>query len=538
MATTTPFYTRPIPIRRFESRLAWEDYARWLRRHARVSLALLPEPPRSPLNARVFDHWKGDGVLCSKVYFESLPGFYVTGNLFRPTVLNLPVPGILSPHGHWPQGRLQDFNPLGSGVARAYNLARQGAVVLAYDMVGYNDSCQLPHGFPTDAPWGLSLMALQTWNSARALDFLQSLPEVDPERLACTGESGGGTQTFALAAVDERLTVAAPIVMVSSIFHGGCQCENAPLLRVAANNVELARLFTPKPLFIGSCTGDWTQNTPEVEGPAIRDIYKFYRAAGAVGGLHVDAEHNYNQQMREAVYAFFRRRLFGVRSSAPVREVDFVRPPMRDQLVWWGREAPPHFAYEDFRLLWRRRAEKTLEPMLRSPAALREGTGALLPHIVTLTGECLDEYARRKPRHIKLQTRGSDLWVTPRKTRLTVEIRDRDYLTYRRAPHAEAVVEILAALRNTGAARLHGLDAAGPWCLLAAALAPEVIAVEAEVFGLDPREDASWERFINIPAIRQVGGLALIFALIGPRPLILRGAEEALLELAEKFARE
>jgi hypothetical protein len=537
MATTLPLYTQPIPIRRFGSRLEWEEYAVWLRRHARVSLGLLPEPPRTPLHAHIFDHWKGDGVLCSKVYFESLPGFYVTGNLFRPTELNFPVPGILSPHGHWPQGRLQDFTPQGSAVARAYNLAKQGAVVLTYDMVGYNDSCQLPHGFPTDAPWGLSLMALQTWNSVRALDFLQSLPEVDPERLACTGESGGGTQTFALAAVDERLTVAAPIVMVSSIFHGGCQCENAPLLRVAGNNVELTRLFTPKPLFIGSCTGDWTKHTPEIEQPAIREVYQLYRAASRVGGLHVDAEHNYNQQMREAVYTFFRRHLFGVRSNKPMREEDFTRPPMRDQLVWWGRESPSPFSYQDFHRLWRRRAEETLEPLLQSPAALRATAGALLPHTVALTEESLRAYQQQKPRYIKARVRGKDLWVTPRNARLPAEAGDRDFFTYRRAPHAEAVMEILAALRNSSAGRLHGLEAAGPWCLLAAALDPEVSAVEAEVFGLDPYDDGSWETFLHIPAIRQVGGLALIFALIGPRPLILQGADEAVLELAERFAR-
>jgi len=537
MTTMTPLYTRPIPIRRFRTRSDWEEYAVWLRRHARISLALLPEPLRTPLNARIFDHWKDGSVLCSKVYFESLPGFYVTGNLFRPTELDFPVPGILSPHGHWPQGRLQDYTPQGSGVARAYNLAKQGAVVLAYDMVGYNDSCQLPHGFPTDAPWGLSLMALQTWNSMRALDFLQSLPEVDPERLACTGESGGGTQTFTLAAVDERLSVAAPIVMVSSIFHGGCQCENAPLLRVAGNNVELTRLFTPRPLFIGSCTGDWTKQTPEVEQPAIRDIYKYYHAAGLVGGLHVDAEHNYNQQMREAVYTFFRHHLYGVRSNKPVREVDFARPPMRDQLIWWGREAPAPFSYEDFRLLWRRRAEEALEPLMSSPATLRVTVGALLPHTVVLTEESLAEYQGKKPHYVRVKARGKDLWVTPRNAKLPAETADRDFLTYRRPPHAEAVVEILAALHNTGATRLHGLDAAGPWCLLAAALAPEVTAVEADVFGLDPNDDASWEACLNIPAIRQVGGLALIFALIGPRPLILQGADASVLELAERFAR-
>lgn len=533
---TTPLYTQPIAIRQFSSRAAWEAYAGWLRRQVKISLALLPEPARMPLNPRVFDQWTDGHVTCSKVAFESLPGFYVTGNLYQPAEITMPVPGILSPHGHWPQGRLQDYSPLGSGVGRAYNLALQGSVTLAYDMVGYADSCQLPHSFPTDAPWGLSLMALQTWNSVRALDFLQSLPGVDPQRLACTGESGGGTQTFTLAAVDERLTVAAPIVMVSSIFHGGCLCENAPLLRVAANNVELARLFAPKPQFVGSCTGDWTCNVKTVELPAIGDIYRFYRAEKALDGLQVDMEHNYAQPMRESVYTFFKKHLHGRQGNKPVSEVDFGRPPMAKQMVWWGREAPEPISYDDFHTSWRARMEATLQPSLATAEIAREKLGALLSHIIVLTEESLADYQRKAPKHITVKLKGQDLFVEPKAAKLPAEAADRDYLTYHRAPHAEAVLEILAALANTGATRLHGTGTAGAWCLLAAALASTVVSVEADVTEFDPNDDAAWETHLSIPAIRQLGGLATIFAMIGPRQVTLQGANETMRELAARYA--
>src|SRR5207248_1490714 len=93
-----------------------------------------------------------------------------------------------------------------------------------------------------------SFMGLQTWNSIRALDFLQSLPEVDARRIGVTGASGGGTQTFMLCAVDDRPAVAFPAVMVSTAMQGGCICENCSYLRQDAGSIDLAGLFAPKPL--------------------------------------------------------------------------------------------------------------------------------------------------------------------------------------------------------------------------------------------------------------------------------------------------
>src|SRR5439155_13182418 len=136
--------------------------------------------------------------------------------------------------------------------ARCAQLARMGCVVFHYDMVGNADSQPIPHrqGF-TDAEAELrqqSFMGLQTWNSIRALDFLLSLPDVDPKRIGVTGASGGGTQTFMLCAVDERPAVAFPAVMVSTGMQGGCICENCSYLRQGAGNIDLAALFAPKPL--------------------------------------------------------------------------------------------------------------------------------------------------------------------------------------------------------------------------------------------------------------------------------------------------
>ena len=165
----------------------------------------------------------------------------------------------------------------------------------------------------------MSLAGLQLWNSLRAVDFLCALPDVDPARIGCTGESGGGTQTFLLTAVDERIAVAAPVNMVSTHMQGGCLCENPPLLRIATTNVEIAALAAPRPLLLVSATGDWTCNTPRVEFPAIHAIYQLFGAGERVATVQIDAGHNYNQASREQVYPFFARWLAG-EPGEPVSE--------------------------------------------------------------------------------------------------------------------------------------------------------------------------------------------------------------------------
>ena len=152
-------------------------------------------PEKTPLKPVVFGEISHTDYSVSKVYFESLPGFFVTGNLYKPTG-NGPFPAILSPHGHWAYGRLENSD-VASVPGRAINLARQGFVVFTYDMIGYNDSRWYPHtpshtyhdrefGGRRENLWGLSLAGLQLWNSIRAVDFLESLPIVARERIGAT----------------------------------------------------------------------------------------------------------------------------------------------------------------------------------------------------------------------------------------------------------------------------------------------------------------------------------------------------------------
>jgi dienelactone hydrolase len=219
-------------------------------------------------------------------------------------------------------------------------------------MVGYNDTNQVPHTFPAgggsasggggkrEALWGISLMGLQLWDSIRAVDFLLSLPDVDKDRIGCTGASGGGTQTFMLTAVDDRIKVSVPAVMISAHMQGGCLCENAPGLRIDTNNMEIGALAAPRPMLMIAATGDWTKNTPTVEYPAIRSVYSLFGAEDELAHIIFNAPHNYNKDSREAMYAWFGRWFLGVTDPARCKEKPFVPEQPRDLLVFYGMKPP------------------------------------------------------------------------------------------------------------------------------------------------------------------------------------------------------
>jgi hypothetical protein len=169
----------------YKSSKEWESHKTHLRRQILSSAGLLPLPEKTPLRARVIRRLDYEEYSIEAVLFESLPGYSVGGNLYLPSprLRKGAAPAVLVPHGHWKHGRLEDL-PSYSVPALAINLARQGYVVFAYDMVGYNDTRQTPHSFegPAYALWSFTPMGLQLWNGIRALDYLQSLPEVEDRK--------------------------------------------------------------------------------------------------------------------------------------------------------------------------------------------------------------------------------------------------------------------------------------------------------------------------------------------------------------------
>jgi dienelactone hydrolase len=347
--------TTHMPLPQFTSLKAWEQRKAFLRNQILISAGLSPMPEKTPLHAQVFGKIEQKDYTIEKVLIETLPGFYLGGNLYRPRNGRAKHPGILNPHGHWPYGRLEN-QPLYSGPSLGIGLARQGYVVFAYDMVGYTDTIQLPHHFGSAEQrlWSFGPLGLQLWNSIRSLDFLSSLDDVDTTRLGVTGASGGGTQAFLLAAVDDRLQFASPVNMVSAIMQGGDLCENAPGLRLNTSNVEIAAMFAPQPMLLVSATGDWTRNVPKEEYPAIRKIYDLYGKGAQVEVVQIDAPHNFNELSREAVYRFFAEHNPGLSDSRELVEHDISVPPLQDMLALSNRTLPANALDLDgvFRL-WR-----------------------------------------------------------------------------------------------------------------------------------------------------------------------------------------
>jgi len=322
---------------------AWLERAAALRKQILFSAGLLPLPPKSPLNPQVFDRVEHDDYSVEKVLIETYPGFFLGGNLYRPVGKQGPFPAVLTPHGHWAWGRLE-HSDVASVPARGVNLARQGFVVFAWDMIGYDDTLQLPHGFAEQREqlWMVGALGLQLWNSIRAADFVTSLSDVDPSRIGVTGASGGGTQSFLLTAVDERVRYAAPVNMVSFLMQGGSRCENAPNLRIDTNNVEIAALAAPRPMLVVSATGDWTKNVPRQEFPAIQRIYDLLDSKSRAEVVQFDSPHNYHQGSREAVYLFFGKHGLGDEDPTHFADRRFPVEQPSAMLALWNRRLPEH----------------------------------------------------------------------------------------------------------------------------------------------------------------------------------------------------
>jgi len=339
----------------------------------RVAAGLEIMPPRATPASHERIIAEREGYSVSAIRIESLPGHWITGNLYRP-VGDGPFPAVLCPHGHWPEGRFTDRADLVEGElksrgesdpvaaryhlqARCVHLARMGCLVLHYDMVGYADATALSHTSDLTSAeaqlFGVSHLGLQTWNSIRLLDHLEARPDVDPARLGVTGGSGGGTQSFMLAAMDERVRVAFPAVMVSTEMQGGCVCENAPHLRVGTSNIGISALIAPRALGMTGAD-DWTLHIEERGLPELKQIWGLYDRADAIEAkCFPQFGHNYNSHGRARMYTFFARHLelgevlaertFEAFKPAElsVYSAGYARPTETDAtgvLAWWRKE--------------------------------------------------------------------------------------------------------------------------------------------------------------------------------------------------------
>lgn len=370
----------------------WEARKKELREQLLVANGLWPLPSKAPPRAVIHSKIDRDDYTVEKVFFASYPGHYVSGNLYRPKGRGGKLPAVLCPHGHWQNGRFYDAGEkaaqeqIKQGAektiegaryplqARCAQLARMGCVVFHYDMVGNADSQKIAHreGF-RDAVAELRLqnfMGLQTFNSICALDFLTSLPDVDPKRVGVTGASGGGTQTFILCGIDDRPAAAFPAVMVSTAMQGGCVCENCSYLRQDTGNIELAALFAPKPLGMSGAR-DWTIDIETRGLPELRALYRLYGAEDRVlAKCFPQFGHNYNQVSREVMYNWFNKHL-QLGQTEPVVEKPFVPVPPRELSVYDAEHPLPADAADaaELRKMLSAASDKQIEALLPKDAA-------------------------------------------------------------------------------------------------------------------------------------------------------------------------
>lgn len=577
-----------------DSLSAWETRRAELRRQVLFSAGLWPMPPKTALNPRVTGKVDAEDYTIENVALETRPGFFLCGNLYRPKGKKGPYPGIVNPHGHWIHGRLEmqpdvpkaDPNgKMGDGrgnlVAIGVNLARQGFVVFAYDAVGYNDTKQVDHEFAKSLKawaYGVSELGLQLWDSIRVVDYLQSLKFVDKNRIGCTGASGGGSQTFLLTAVDDRVKVSVPVNMVSAHMQGGCLCENGPGLRVGTDNVEIASITAPRPMLMVACTGDWTANNPKEEWPAVKKIYDLYGAGDKTAVVQFNYQHNYNVESREAMYAWFGKWFLNDPDPEHFREKPFTAD-VAAMHVWNDRNPLPASALREEALTkslieegrealvaaglngsalssasGRKRFRDTYKPALENSLSasypmhyhMRPGSDkerVLL--IVTTsemrgTGEQLASAMQGKYRSVKVldlppvQTAEADLWKAY-------------FSTYNRPPLGDRVQKVLneiATIEANGAPTLDvvGIGDGGAWALLARGLSSEKLRSGRTVVDLGQIDLASDTAFLGplyAPGIRRAGDLVTAAALCAPSTLQLynvgAGTREALKSVEGAF---
>lgn len=311
-------------LKAYPNAAAFDQRKKDLRQCISEALGIKDNAQRTALNPVFRTKTVMDGYTVENVAFESIPGYFVTGTLYRPIKEKGSFPVILNPHGHF----FNEQDPSISADSGRYRadmqyrcaaFAKMGAIAFSYDMYAWGESL-LMTGDPQAHETGFAA-SIQTWNSMRALDFLLTLPGADKNRVAVTGASGGGTQTILLAALDDRIAVSVPVVMVSSSFFGGCPCESGLPIHGECkdhktNNTEIAAMVAPRPLLLISDGDDWTRSVPGTDYPYLQKIYSFYGKPSLVESVYLpNDKHDYGITKRLPMYKFIAKHL-GLNISA------------------------------------------------------------------------------------------------------------------------------------------------------------------------------------------------------------------------------
>lgn len=338
---------------RYKDLDSWEKRKAILHSCMLEALELSTLPPKPDSNPIATSKRVMNGYTIQNIAIETLPGLFVSGSLYRPLNEQEKIPVILSPNGHFEGGR---FRP--DQQYRMATLARMGAMAFSYDLFGWGES---RIQFNAEDHQRELAMSIQVLNGIRILDFLTELEGVDTGRIGITGGSGGGSQTMLLTALDKRIDVSVPVVMLSSYFNGGCPCEiGKPVHQCGGgtSNAEIAAMAAPRPQLVISDGNDWTAHVPEVAYPYLQKIYRYYGKEMLVENVHLPEErHDFGSSKRKAMYKFMARHLeldlqVVVDEGGDINETEVVIEP-ESNLYAFGKDGErlPERAVEDFKTL-------------------------------------------------------------------------------------------------------------------------------------------------------------------------------------------
>jgi dienelactone hydrolase len=300
-------------------------------------LGLTPRPEKAPLHPTVTRRLERHDYVVEMIHYQSRPGLYVTGNLYRPAKVpqGVRLPAVFYVCGHSHRGR--DGNKV-AYQSHGIWFARHGYVCLVVDSLQLGEIAATHHGTYNLQRWwwhsrGYTPAGVEAWNGVRGIDYLTSRPDVDPERIAVTGISGGGAATFWIAAADERVKVAVPVSGMADlesyvpnlVINGHCDCMflyNAhvwPWTRIAS-------LIAPRPMLFVNSDADaiFPMDANERVVSHLERLYSLYGAGDSVDAFVSIGGHAYREDIRRAVYRFINTHLKGDPRPVTDSEVDIV----------------------------------------------------------------------------------------------------------------------------------------------------------------------------------------------------------------------
>lgn len=291
----------------------WEKRKLEVKNNIMKKIGLSPFPAKTPLNPVSKEKRNFKDYSVENIMIEIIPGVYLSGNLYKPAEIKEPVPAILCPHGHFTGGDIRkfDFSEWGrfreDMQLRCATLTQLGCIVFSYNMFAQGE---MVYQIPYEEHFTPFALTMQLLSSIRVLDFITSIKDVDSKRIGITGASGGATQTILLTAVDDRVTLSVPAVMVSCYMAGGCSCETGLPIQYLDSGLnscspEIAALAAPRPQLLISVGHDWTAHNPDIEFPYLQKIYSLYDTKGNAELAYLpDEKHDYGKNKRLPMYKF------------------------------------------------------------------------------------------------------------------------------------------------------------------------------------------------------------------------------------------